>query len=50
MVKVEFKNSKKYCAFFVVLGNSQALLGMPDTAALNILNLNIDSIQAQVVN
>ena len=27
----------------VVAGNSQALLGMPDTAALNIINLNIDS-------
>ena len=25
------------------------LLGMPDTAVLNILNLNIDSIQAEVV-
>ena len=49
-VTIEFKNSKKHCVFFVVLGNGQALLGMPDTAALNILNLNIDSIQAQVAN
>ena len=39
-----------HCVFFVVLGNGQALLGMPDTAGLNILNLNIDSIQAQVAN
>ena len=31
---------------FVVPGNSQALLGMPDTAALKIININIDSIQA----
>ena len=35
---------------FVVPGNGQVLLGMADTAALNILNLNIDSIQAEVVN
>ena len=50
VVKIKFKNSKKHCVFFVVLGNSQALLGMPDTAALNILNLNIDLIQAEVAN
>ena len=49
-VTIKFKNSKKHYVFFVVLGNGQALLGMPDTAVLNILNLNIDSIQAQVVN
>ena len=35
--------------FFVVPGNSQALLGMPDTAVLNIVNLNIDSIQAEIM-
>ena len=50
MVTIKFKNSKKHCVFFAVLGNGQALLGMPDTAVLNILNLNIDSIQAQVMN
>ena len=33
---------------FVVPGNVQALLWMPDTAALNIINLNIDSIQAEI--
>ena len=33
---------------FVVLGNGQALLGMPDTAALKLINVNIDSIQAEV--
>ena len=49
-VTIEFKNSKKCCVFFVVPGNGQVLLRMPDTAALNILNLNIDSIQAQVTN
>ena len=32
--------------FFVVPGNSQVLLGMPDTAALKIININVDSIQA----
>ena len=34
--------------FFVVLGNGQALLGMPDTAALNTINLNIDSVQVEI--
>ena len=32
--------------FFVVPGNWQVLLGMPDTVALNIINVNIDSIEA----
>ena len=36
--------------FFVVPGNGQVLLGMPDTVVLNILNLNIDSIQVEVVS
>ena len=35
--------------FFVVPGNGQALLGMPDTAALKLININIDSIQVEVV-
>ena len=49
-VTIKFKNSKKHCVFFVALGNGQVLLGMPDIAALNILNLNIDSIQVEVVS
>ena len=44
-VYIKFKNVKKRCIFFVVPGNGQALLGMPDMAALNIVNLNIDLIQ-----
>ena len=44
-VQIKFKNIKKRCIFFVVPGNGQALLGMPGTAALNLINLNIDSIQ-----
>ena len=32
---------------FVIPGNSQALLGMPDIAALKLININIDSIQAE---
>ena len=35
--------------FFVVPGNGQVLLGMPDTAALKLININIDSLQAEVV-
>ena len=34
---------------FVVPRNGQTLLRMPDTAGLNIINLNIDSLQVEVV-
>ena len=47
-VLIKFKNVKKCCGFFVVPGNGQALLWMPDTATLNIFSLNIDSIQVEV--
>ena len=46
MVTINFKDNKKGCKFFVVPRNGQALLGMPDTAALKIININIDSMQA----
>ena len=46
MVVIDYKDNKKKCEVFVVPRNSQALLGMPDTAALNIININIDSIEA----
>ena len=46
-VTIEYKNNRRKCEFFVVLGNGQALLGMPDTAALNIINVNIDSLEAE---
>ena len=45
-VQIKFKNIKKRCVFFVVPGNGQVLLGMPDMVALNLINLDIDSIQA----
>ena len=47
-VLIQFKNVKKCCVFVVVPGYGQALLWMTDTAAVNIINLNIDSIQAEV--
>ena len=47
-VGIKFKNIKKRCVFFVVSGNSQVLLGMPDTAAHKLININIDSIQVEV--
>ena len=47
-VLIKFKNVKKHCIFFVVPGNEQALLGMPDTTALNIINIYIDYIQAEI--
>ena len=46
-VIVEHKNNKKKCRFFVVAGNGQALLGMPDRDALNIIKININSISAE---
>ena len=36
--------------FFVVPQNGQVLLRMPDMAALNIINLNTDSIQKEIKN
>ena len=48
MATIKFKNCKKKYVFFVVPGNGQALLGIPDTVALNIINLNIDSIQKEI--
>ena len=45
MAIIKLKNSNKKCVFFVVPGNGQALLGLPDMMVLNIINLNIDSIQ-----
>ena len=47
MVIISYKNNRRKCEFFVVPGNGQALLGMPDTAALNIINVNIDFIEAE---
>ena len=45
MVIINYKDNKKRCEFFVVPRNGQALLGILDTAALNIINLIIDSIE-----
>ena len=47
MVIISYKNNRRKCEFFVVPGNGKVLLGMPDTAALNIINVNIDSIEAE---
>ena len=44
-VQIKFRNVTEKCMFFVVPGNGQVLLGVPDTMALNLINLNIDSIQ-----
>ena len=46
VVTIECNNRRK-CEFFVVPGNGQVLLGMPDTAALNIINVNIDFLVAE---
>ena len=49
MVVIKFKNIKKRCVFFVVPGNGQALLGVPDISALQLIDINIDSMQAEMV-
>ena len=45
MIIIVYKDNKKKCEFWVVPRNGQALLGMPHTAALNIVNINIDSLE-----
>ena len=44
---IKLKNIEKRCVFFVVPGNGKVLLGMPDTEALKLINVNIDSIQVE---
>ena len=48
MVVIKFKNTKKRCVIFVVPGNGYMLLGIPDTAALKLINIDVDSVQAEV--
>ena len=43
-VEIEHNNKHKMCKFFVVPGNGQVLLGMPDIDTLNIIKINIHSI------
>ena len=44
---INYKDNKKKCEFLVGTRNGQELVGMPDTPALNIINVNIDSIEAE---
>ena len=44
-VVINYKDNKRKCEFFVVPGNDQVLLGMPDTAAPKIININIDCVE-----
>ena len=47
VVTLEHKDNKRKSEFFVVPGNGQVLLDMLDTAALKIININIDSLDAE---
>ena len=47
-VIIEHKKHQKTCQFFVVPGNGQALLELPDIDALKLINIYIDSIDAEV--
>ena len=46
-VTIEYKNNRRECELFIVLGNGQVLLGMPATAVLKIININTDSLEAE---
>ena len=48
MMVNKFKNIKKRCVIFVVPGHGQVLLGKIDKAALKLINISIDSIQAKI--
>ena len=48
-VFIKFKNIRKCCVFFVVPSNGQALIGMPDATSLDIIKVNIDSIQVEML-
>ena len=43
-VKIEHNDKHKICNFFVVPGNGQALLGMPDIELLNILTISYHTV------
>ena len=49
-VKIEHNNKLKICNIFVVPGNRQALLGMPDIEILNILTMNCNTMGTQETN
>ena len=42
-IKIEHNNKQRMCNFFVVLGNRQPLLGMPDIEILDILTINCNT-------
>ena len=46
-VNIEHNNKHKMCKFFVVLGNGQALLSMPDIDVLNIMHINVNTIDVR---
>ena len=47
-VFIKFKNIRKCWVLFVVPGNGQALIGMPDATSLDLMKVNIDSIQVEM--
>ena len=49
-VKIEHNNKCKICNFFVVPGNGQAFLGVPDIETLDILTINCNRIDTQEVD
>ena len=46
-VKIEHNNKQRMCKFFVIPGNGQTLLGMPDINTLSIIHINCNTIDTQ---
>ena len=47
IIKLKHKYQQKLCRFFLVLRNSQALLGMPDIETPDVLPINCNMIDMQ---
>ena len=48
-VFIKFKHIRKCCVFFVVPSNGEALIGMSDATFLDLIKVNINSIQAEML-
>ena len=47
VVKIEHNYKQKMCNFFKVLGDGQALLGMPDIDTLKMINRNVNTVEME---
>ena len=47
LVKIKHNNKQNMCKFSLVPGSGQALLGMPGIGVLNIVNINVNTIDME---